>query len=605
MALEQKHLNTSLRNEAYLEVKMYVQDTSIQITNVSSNDLLSYSNINSIIDIDKYTSQTIATLEENMWLLDGMFYTPTAGRVYDGYISNSVSDSNGDFSTNPYIELTLAQLYDVDNFSITLNPATYTAYPKQIKVTFLSNDTEINIQNITINDVDTLPNINLEGLSLSQINKVHIEFIGTQLGNRRIRVSTLMFGKIIDFNQSDIINADLLDKTSFVADTIPSKTFSFSVQNYDKRYDIDNPNNIIPIINRNTDIMIRWGYNIAGFTEYVDETTGIVTYENIRNGAVEIEWTNFKHLKLIGVSTTDDNLATFECGSILDMMDDIYDRDLYLQNRTVAQIVANLLNFEGVSTSTIIFDGTYGDTIIDVPLPELPVRELIQLLAFACGATIIIQDSGIIRFANLDLANPQLKDALTFSSFLSEPRAEQLEYTTNISLPKYKTYSGGSVEEIQTVNVSTNTIEIQYSPILSPAASIVEGSGSIQSAQYWTSHCYLVLNIPHEGDVVKVKITGVPLTTEKILERSVNTNTLLLDTQVIKEDANNLIKAKYQAWYNKKFKYIIESRGEPLVNASEFRQVQTPFTQRLTCYILQNHLTFDGAFSGDMEVIAL
>ena len=71
--LEQKYLNVRTRNEGYIDLLMFVQDTNIRITNVSSNDMLSYCDISSIIDLDRYTSDTMATLEENLWILNGAY----------------------------------------------------------------------------------------------------------------------------------------------------------------------------------------------------------------------------------------------------------------------------------------------------------------------------------------------------------------------------------------------------------------------------------------------------------------------------------------------------------------------------------------------------
>ena len=92
MALEQKYLNVTRRAEGYMSILMYIPDNNVTISNVNSNDVLSYSNIDSLKDIKNYTSTTIATLEENLWLLNGTFINPTLGRRYNGYISNSISN---------------------------------------------------------------------------------------------------------------------------------------------------------------------------------------------------------------------------------------------------------------------------------------------------------------------------------------------------------------------------------------------------------------------------------------------------------------------------------------------------------------------------------
>ena len=70
-------------------------------------------------------------------------------------------------------------------------------------------------------------------------------------------------------------------------------------------------------------------------------------------------------------------------------------------------------------------------------------------------------------------------------------------------------------------------------------------------------------------------------------------------------DTSEYIKRKYLEWYKKKFKYTYNGRGEPLVNAGDYGIIQTQFSAKMPVYILRNHWTFDGTWSGDMEVIAL
>jgi hypothetical protein len=118
------------------------------------------------------------------------------------------------------------------------------------------------------------------------------------------------------------------------------------------------------------------------------------------------------------------------------------------------------------------------------------------------------------------------------------------------------------------------------------------------------------------GTEYKIEILGYPVRTKQIQERNVTSDSLILDTKIMNYDINKYdssggiseseqIKRKYLNWYNKKFKYTLTSRGEPLVNAGDYGIIQTQFTGRMPVYILQNHWTFDGSWSGNMEVIAL
>lgn len=627
MALEQKYLNVTARAEGYMDIIMYLPDNSVSIANINSNDILEYSNINSLKDIRNYTNTTIATLEENLWLLNGAFINPTQGRIYNGYISNSMSDADGHFETNPIINIDLADISKIEYFSIILNPAAKSAYPKQINVTFKDIDgNELSVLTKDITKETSLPNIVYE-VNLENVAGVKIEFVDTMVPKRRVRVSTIMFGKVLTLNQNQVLNTDYLDKCSYVPDSIPSRTFSFTLENYDKRYNIDNPENSYLNLDSRTRVMIRNGYNIYGY----DETKGdIYNPDKVQ----DIAWDDWKELRLLNVSTDNEDTCTFECGSILDMMTDVYTKEHFINNRTVRYIINDLLDFMGLDTSIIQYstdgitkaDGTdtsYGDYIINTVLPELPVRELIQLLAFSIGATLLIKDDGTIKFANLELDNPGSfthHHKFTYRDFETIPSAEQLENTTKISLPKYNSIIGSNEENIQTINVNTLDTEISYSPCTNATARLSSdytGLGTIVDATLYATKGYLRTTVP-EGDTMKIDIVGYKIDTIQSQERSVTADTLVIDTQLMSKDMirykdgviidRDCIKTKYKQWYGKKFKYVMNTRGEPLVDAGDYAEIQTPFSgteKLLKCFVLQNHITFDGTWGGDMEVIAL
>ena len=632
MALEQKYLNVTTRAEAYMDIMMYIPDNNVKITNISSNDILQYSNIDSLKDIKNYTSTTIATLEENLWLLNGSFINPTSGRLYNGYISNSMSNEDGQFDTNPEINIELFSSSKVEYFSIILNPAVKTGYPKTVNLRFYDSvGTQIgNVYSKNISEETSLPNLVYE-VNLENVSKVKIEFVDTVTPNRRIRVSSVMFGKVITLNQDQVLNTDYLDKCSFVPDSIPSRTFSFTLENYDKRYNIDNPNNEYLYLDSQTRVMIRNGYNIYGYT--TDENgNGII---NNPDKVQQIEWDDWKELRLLDISTDGEDTCTFECGSVLDMMTDTYTKERFINNRTVRYIVAELLNFMGLSTDIVTFstdgiikengtDTSYGDYIINTVLPELPVRELIQLLAFSVGATLLIKDDGTIKFANLELDKPSSfthQHSFMYNDFTSIPSAEQLESTNKISIPKYNSSIGTSEKEIQTIDVSTYNVEVSYSACVPTGAKKADddtSNGSVQSSDLYARRGNLVMNLPEENVSTKVVIVGYAIDTVQTQERSVTNDTLIIDTQLMSSDVsryengkivdNECIKTKYRQWYEKKFKYTMNTRGEPLVDAADYAEIQTPFSgtnKLLKTFVLQNHITFDGTWSGDMEVIAL
>lgn len=650
----ENHLKASSRQEGYLEIIMFTPDPNIRLNSITSNDKLDICNIDSVGDIRKYTNITVATLEENLWLLNSRFPVYQNGKV-DGYISSSMSNSDGEFTTNPKMTVQLSSTAEAENFSVILNPAVPTGYPKTIKLHCYDKDNnqigvftkdltwtedsgetdeEGNILYIT-KTLDTLPSVNFE-LNLSDLYKVECEFIGTRFGNRRIRVSSIMFGKTIYLNQDQVLNVEFTDKTSFVPDTLPSRTFSFDLNNYDGTYNVDNPANGYLSLDKQTRVQFRIGYNVAGY-EYNED--GTVKFDSATNlpivnneeGLEEIEWDDWKELRLINVSANADESATFECGSILDVMTETYTQEVFEgANRTIEYIANSVLSFEGLDEGTIEWSSddnskSYKDYQINTILPEVSCREIIQRLAFSIGATILIKDNGKIKFANLNLNKPESfthNFTWDYKDFESIPAAEQLESINDISelsMPKYYStlkrdgdisYNGHENQTIiTTVECTSISQEVIYSECLANAARISEKdtSGATLRDDY---HLYArrgIINLAGlaTGQTASVDIIGYPIETKTIQERNVTSNSLVLETNLLKEDPGNKIKAKYAEWYKKKFKYTITTRGEPLVDAGDYGIIQTQFSDQMPVYILQNHWSFNGTWSGDMEVIAL
>lgn len=604
MALEQKYLNIPTRAEGYIDIIMYAQDAQVDIANITSNDVNTYSNIDTLKDIKSYTNTTIATLEENMWLLNGRFPNPTPGVKYNGYISNSVSDEEGNFETNPYINIELAKSSEVESFSLILNSAVPSGYPKNIKCSFYNGETLLIELTKDLATEVALPNVIFD-VNQENVTKVTIEFIGTRRGKRRIRLSSLMFGRVINLDQNQVVSTDYTDKCSYVPDSIPSRVFSFTMNNYSQIYNVDNPENGYVNLDNNTKVLIRNGYNIYGY----DEKTETI---NNPDGFQEIAWDDWKELRLLDITTSEDT-CTFECGSVLDMMEDTYTNEMFLNNRSVESITDTLMQFEGLPDNTIIFsnddDGkSYGAYTINTVLPELPVRELIQLLAFSVGATLLIQDDGTIKFANLklnDLNSFTNHHEFNYRDFESIPAAEQLSNTTNISLPKYNSTTDSATTEIVKTTVTQNQVEITYSECV-PVSALPENK--VQNPQLFCRRANMFVTVSEAEPQIEVTIMGHKINTVQTQERTVTKDTLIIDTQLMKEDPGDKIKEKYKLWYSKKFKYTMTTRGEPLVDAGDITKIQTPFSgedELINGYVLQNHITFDGTWSGDMEVIKL
>ena len=204
------------------------------------------------------------------------------GGNVNGYISNSISNENGEFTTSPTMTVQLNRPSNVENFSIILNSAVPTGYPKNIKI-YCYDENDNLLKTVTENIewqedtgerdeedqpiyrtvlLSSLPSVNFE-INESSVDHLIIEYGSTRFRHRRIRVSAVMFGKTTVLNQDQVLNIDYTDKTSYVCDTLPSRIFKFDVNNYDGIYNIDNPDNKYVKLDRRTRIRFRNGYNVC------------------------------------------------------------------------------------------------------------------------------------------------------------------------------------------------------------------------------------------------------------------------------------------------------------------------------------------------------
>ena len=363
------------------------------------------------------------------------------------------------------------------------------------------------------------------------------------------------------------------------------------------------------------------------------------------------------------VSANADESVTFTAGSLLDIMEDVYTQDMYSgSSRTVRTVAEQILQFEGLDFNSIEWsddgikkptysEGTllpydqwettsYDEYTINTSIPEVACKQALQLIAFSIGATILIKDNGHIRFANMNINIPSSftnSYQWNYHDFESIPAAEQLETVSmlsDISLPKYYSELDMSGEEtfqstdgsiyhnctvVSTVTSSSIHTEVTYNdclPIGCRLANDDMSGATITSSQLYNKRGIINLGGYEAGTEAKIEILGYPIKTHTIQERNVTSNSLILDTKIMNYDPKTYnsiggiaeteqIKRKYLEWYKKKFKYHITTRGEPLVNAGDYGIIQTQFTGEMPVYILQNHWIFDGAWSGDMEVIAL
>ena len=619
--LTQTDLNESLRGLTDVDIMMFLPDKNIYFASnavtVNKQPLSYTSNLQSLIQISRLPQANIATFENNSWILDGSFISPSesyggGGDSYTGYISNDYTDDDGNYSTNPIIKVSLALTAPVVEYlSIKFAGGIDTSYPKTFKIrTYNENDSLIKEHSYNMSEQTGLPLLVVE-IQDNNVRRLEFEFVGTQCPHRRSRLDKIMFGKAEQVDSHYLQSWKIDDKASLVADSIPTKTLTYSIINYEGDYNIDNPGNKIPINYKDALVFFTFSMEKDGLWKY----------------------TPMKTFNLMDISTTPEGIVTFSCGSILDMLTETFDHDIYGGVRTIPEIMNMLLSFSGVSTDQFELDAEYMGYQINIPLPEQPVREIIQRLAFSCGATLTVNDDNKIIFSKRSIIPTSSTPKFMFNQpepfnsagvLLEEPNAEALNHTTNIAMCTYDTKISTETSEIGSANISTiSPTRITFSPTVGGIQfddiSLQEQHATLSVSEIYSQHAIITVNW-QEGTAtppIEVKIYGIKAETTKTMPRSADMDTLILDSGLALNIPSNLDPRfvttpdpntfYYTDWYGAKFKYVCKTRNEYLIKAGDIVLFETPFSNgepNRVGYVLRNSYS-DNEESGEMEVITV
>lgn len=629
--LTQTDLNVSLRGLTDVDIMMFLPDKNVSFPSNAvtlNTKALSYTtNLQSLLEFSSLPQANIATFENNSWILDGSFVSPSVaygggGDSYTGYISNEMTDDEGNYSTNPIMTVQLSSnVKNMEYISVRFAGGIDTSYPKTFKIRTYGSSDELISEHIFDMSIQTGLPLLVAQIGDTNVEKVEFEFVGTMCPHRRSRLNKVMFGKAEQVEKHYLQSWKIDDKASLVADSIPTKTLTYSVINYDGDYDIDNPGNKIPKNYGDVLVMFTFGMEVNGLWKYAPTKT----------------------FNLIDISTTPDGVVTFDCGSLLDTLTNTYDHDIYDGVRTISSIMTDLLSFSGVATDQCELN-EFGDTEINIPLPESPVREIIQRLAFSAGATLVVNDDNKIIFSKKNI-----RDTANLSKFmfhqpkpffysagvlLEEPNVEALANTNNIGMytydskvvSEYDDRGNEKPSELGTIDVSSiKPTRISFSPAAGSAhfdnEYADEQYAKIEYSEMFSQHAVVEVSWNEDAATlpIKVRVLGRKVETTKTMPKTADRDTLLLDSGLARTIPKNLSRKYceddellkttffYDDWYSAKYKYKFKTRNEYLVKAGDMVYFETPFSNgeaSLLGYVLRNSYS-DNGNSGEMEVIRL
>jgi hypothetical protein len=216
---------------------------------------------------------------------DGFIIPPTENEIANddvevGYISDSISDVNGDFTVNPIIEFNVPILVNSIGFSMNFNEFNY---PQTIIISAYQDTTLLDSETLSVTDANVFWDN-----PLSDYNKIEIEFVKTNKAYSRAQLIEVYFGAIQTFNRDKIISLKLDETMNTTNETIEQNQMVLTVEDKEKLFNILNPTGLYSYLLERQPFTLELGVEVATDTfEYTDMGRFFLKEWNVDNNQVE------------------------------------------------------------------------------------------------------------------------------------------------------------------------------------------------------------------------------------------------------------------------------------------------------------------------------
>ena len=210
-----------------LEVSFGLVDpTAKSDAELSDNDNIYWSDLSRVVyAIDQ--PYLYGTLEPGFFALDGLCIAAVlegeTPQIYQGYVSDSISDASGNFTANPIITIDFTDTHSINSLTLFFDEID-NEYCSSVKITFKQDSTIIDETTYTFTSY--LAETDLE---VEDFNQIIIEFIETSEPYRRVRLSQILFGVYKEWSTANgIIKAVQTQKNDPVTIRLPEADFTFT-----------------------------------------------------------------------------------------------------------------------------------------------------------------------------------------------------------------------------------------------------------------------------------------------------------------------------------------------------------------------------------------
>ena len=231
----------------------------------------SFSEVEKITNTLDKEPEKYATLERNIWGLDGTFNYFDETPVDAGYTTFLLSDAGGSFNSAaptiiirfPTVRTTL-----IPGITITWGNA-FDEYATSFKITAY-NGSEVVFQESVTNNTSPISQI---FAALQGYNTITIEVFEWCLPHRRCRVTEVFLGIREFYTKSELMSYEHTESADLLSAALPKNEIIFSLDNSTGRWNPSNPSGFEQYLIERQEVAVKYGMKVDGITEWIDGGT--------------------------------------------------------------------------------------------------------------------------------------------------------------------------------------------------------------------------------------------------------------------------------------------------------------------------------------------
>lgn len=394
---------------------------------VASSDTPQFepSQIQQTHDRVEITGAPFATLEHNIWTLDGSMsiYPADLAGLQTGYVSEDFSNDSGSYATDPDITFTFEIPQDSYGLTFCFDNRIPYSWPREMTLTYYG-ETGNQIQQVTLQPDGY--NYWAE-VPVQNYSKLTVVFGESMVPHRRVRLVELTFGLTTRYGRTAIVSASDQQSIDVLSENLASAELTVTIDNSDKLYNLINPTGVYEYLQNGQ--YVNYWYSINGVTV---------------NAGIRYFYS----------AESDDNglTASITFNDRLIFLDDVMYNKGKDGSSTLSALVEDILITAGITTPPTFEPDAFGTIRTCIP-QNTSAREAIRMCAQAAMCSCYVDANDSLHFFR-----PKIKDTpddqLTRDRISEEPTVSIGDRYNAVTVKRSNSYEENSEEESYTLSAA-------------------------------------------------------------------------------------------------------------------------------------------------------